>query len=77
MLDSIDENTRLEYKDKLRSRQFAVVFCFIGVGLIVFLVSWLGASDADLLEKLLIGALTFVGGLGGGLGWKSWKESQS
>ena len=77
MLDSIDEKTRLEHDDKLRSRVFNLVLCSIAVGVLVFLVLQLGASNPDLLEKLVVGGVSLVGGFGGGLGWKSWKESQS
>ena len=74
IVKSLDRTEELEYQDAQRRRWFTLVYCALGVAVLVFLVVALGGSNPDLLEKLLVLALGFIGGFGGGYGYKASRD---
>ena len=68
VIESNDLATRLTIEDRQKCRYFNVVYIILGLAALGFLVLTLQGSNPDLLEKLITITLSFVGGMGAGLG---------
>jgi hypothetical protein len=74
LIDSMDRTEKLNSENEQKGRVFSLVYCALGIGLLVFLVVYLGSSNPDLLEKVITIGLGFIGGFGSGYGYRALKS---
>lgn len=74
IIKSMDRDAQLEFQDRQRNRYLLITLVLIVVAMMVFLVMQLAPTNPNLLDKLMTILISFVGGFGGGYGFKAWRN---
>jgi hypothetical protein len=76
LIKSMDRDAQLEFQDRQRNRYLLTTLVLIVVAMMAFLVVQLAPTNPDLLDKLVTVLVSFVGGFGGGYGFRVWRERE-
>lgn len=74
ILDHSEKDSDREYKASIHQKYFNAFLVFAAIGLVVFLTVFLAKDNSDLYKYILTAFLSFLGGFGGGYGYKSAKK---
>jgi hypothetical protein len=77
VLEQTEKDSEREFKDRLRSRIFALLYGLLAAALFVFVTIYLAGQDKELYRDLLTKIIIFFGGAGAGYGVKAFRDRDS
>lgn len=74
ILDMREKRDERKFKDTNRNRIFSLIFILILTAIFIFLTLFLVDKNTDLFKEIIKLFIVFVGGVGAGYGFKTYKD---